>query len=138
MKDARRPAAHRASASIAPAVISLVLVALALLLRLLMAAADLRLPELALASLRGLPRRRLWALGLSEPLTLLLLSIPVGGALGVGLALGLVRWWLVPGLPLPLPWTAALAGLRSSALAVDGRRRARGRPGAAGRRCPSS
>src|SRR6478672_7756234 len=72
--------------SVAPAVISLVLVALALLLRLLMAAADLRLPELALASLRGLPRRRMWALGLSEPLTLLLVSIPTGGVVGVGLA----------------------------------------------------
>ena len=97
--------------SVAPAVISLVLVALALLLRLLMAAADLRLPELALASLRGLPRRRMWALGLSEPLTLLLVSIPTGGVVGVGLALGLVRWWLVPGLPLPFPWTAVVAGL---------------------------
>ena len=100
-----------AKSSVAPAVISLVLVALALLLRLLMAAADLRLPELALASLRGLPRRRMWALGLSEPMTLLLLSIPVGGLVGVGLALGLVRWWLVPGLPLPFPATAVLAGL---------------------------
>ena len=100
-----------ARSSVAPAVISLVLVALALLLRLLMAAADLRLPELALASLRGLPRRRMWALGLSEPLTLLLLSIPAGGVIGVGLALGLVRWWLVPGLPLPFPWTAVVAGL---------------------------
>lgn len=97
--------------SIAPAVVSLVLVALALLLRLLMAAADLRLPELALASLRGLPRRQMWALGLSEPLALLLLSIPTGGVIGVGLAVGLTRWWLVPGLPLPLPWVAALSGL---------------------------
>lgn len=100
-----------ARASIAPAVISLVLVALALLLRLLMAAADLRLPELALASLRGLSRRQLWLLGLSEPLALLLISIPVGGVVGVGLSLGLVRWWLVPGLPLPVPWAAALTGL---------------------------
>ena len=39
--------------SIAPAVLSLVLVALALLMRLLTAASELRLPELALASLRG-------------------------------------------------------------------------------------
>ena len=62
-----------ARSSIAPAVISLVLVALALLLRLLMAAADLRLPELPLASLRGLGRRQMWGLGLSEPLALLLL-----------------------------------------------------------------
>lgn len=100
-----------ARASIAPAVISLVLVALALLLRLLMAAADLRLPELALASLRGLSRRQLWGLGLSEPLTVLALSLPVGLVLGVGLALGLVRAWLVPELPLPLPWQSLLAGL---------------------------
>ncbi|HET8960920.1 FtsX-like permease family protein [Nocardioides sp.] len=100
-----------ARASIAPAVISLVLVALALLLRLLMAAADLRLPELALASLRGLTRRQLWGLGLSEPLTVLALSLPVGVVLGVGLALGLTRSWLVPGLPLPLPWQSLLAGL---------------------------
>jgi hypothetical protein len=100
-----------ARASITPAVISLVLVALALLLRLLMAAADLRLPEIALASLRGLTRRQLWRLGLAEPLTVLAISVPIGGAIGVALSVLLVRWWLVPGLPLPLPWTAWLAGL---------------------------
>lgn len=104
--------------SIAPAVISLVLVALALLLRLLMAAADLRLPELALASLRGLSRRRMWQLGLSEPVALLLVSLPVGGLLGMGLSYGLVRWWLVPGLPLPLPGTALVAGLGVALAAV--------------------
>lgn len=99
-----------ARASVSPAVISLVLVALALLLRLLMAAADLRLPELALASLRGLPRRRLWSLGMSEPLLLLALALPVGGLLGVGASLLLVRGWLVPGLPLRLPWPSLAAG----------------------------
>ncbi|MDN4172331.1 hypothetical protein QWY28_05210 [Nocardioides sp. SOB77] len=99
-----------ARASVTPAVVSLVLVALALLLRLLTAAADLRLPELALASLRGLGRRRMWSLGLSEPLVLLALAVPVGGALGVTAALLLVRVWLVPGLPLPLPWQALVAG----------------------------
>ena len=67
-----------ARSSIGPAVISLVLVAMALLLRLLMAAADLRLPELSLASLRGLGRRQMWGLGLSEPLALLALAVPVG------------------------------------------------------------
>ncbi|HEU4810917.1 MAG TPA: FtsX-like permease family protein [Nocardioides sp.] len=107
-----------ARSSIAPAVISLVLVALALLMRLLMAAADLRLPELALASLRGLSRRQMWSLGLSEPLVLLALSVPTGAVIGLGLALGLVRWWLVPGLPLPVPWTAAAAGLTVAAAAV--------------------
>jgi putative ABC transport system permease protein len=100
-----------ARTSIAPAVFALVLVALALLLRLLMAAAELRLPELALAALRGLPRRRMWGLGLSEPLAVLALSVPAGVAAGVALSLGLVRWWLVPGLPLPLPWESAVAAL---------------------------
>lgn len=100
-----------ARSSIAPAVISLVLVAMALLLRLLMAAADLRLPELSLASLRGLGRRQMWGLGLSEPLALLALAVPVGGVLGVAMAMGLVRWWLVPGLPLPLPVASLVSGL---------------------------
>lgn len=109
--DETRDQQATASSSITPAVISLVLVAMALLLRLLMAAADLRLPELALASLRGLTRRQLWRLGLSEPVAILLISLPVGAALGVGLALGLVRWWLVPGLPLPLPAASLFTGL---------------------------
>lgn len=95
--------------SIAPALLSLVLVALALLLRLLTAAADLRLPELALASLRGLPRARLWLLGLVEPLTLLALAVPVGGALGAAGGWGLVRAWLVPDLPVPRPAASLLA-----------------------------
>ncbi len=100
-----------ARASIAPAVFALVLVALALLLRLLMSAAELRLPELALASLRGLPRRRMWGLGLSEPIAVLALSVPVGVVIGVALSLVLVRWWLVPGLPLPIPWESGVAAL---------------------------
>ena len=111
-----------ARASIGPAVLSLVLVALALLMRLLMAAADLRLPELALASLRGLTSRQLWQLGLSEPLTLLALSLPVGGALGIVGSWLLARLWLVPGLPVPLPWTSLLAAtlvaLGTAAVAV--------------------
>jgi len=98
-----------AKSSIAPAVLSLVLVALALLLRLLMAASELRVPELALASLRGLANRQLWALGLSEPLLVVALAVPVGALIGPLLALFLVRWWLVPGLPLPLPATSLLA-----------------------------
>lgn len=100
-----------ARTSIAPAVFALVLVALALLLRLLMSAAELRLPELALASLRGLPRRRMWGLGLSEPVAVLALSVPVGVVIGVTLSLVLVRWWLVPGLPLPLPGESVVAAL---------------------------
>ncbi|MCL8026653.1 FtsX-like permease family protein [Nocardioides bruguierae] len=100
-----------AAASIAPAVLSLVLVALALLLRLLTAAADLRTPEMALATLRGLPRRGLWRLGLAEPLTLLGLAVPIGVALGVATTVALQRAWLVPGLPLRVPVSSVAAGL---------------------------
>ena len=67
------------------------LVALALLMRLLMAASEIRVPELALASLRGVSSRRLWVLGLSEPLVVLAVSAPVGAALGLGMGYGLTR-----------------------------------------------
>lgn len=99
-----------ARSSITPAVLSLVLVALALLMRLLTAASELRVPELALASLRGVTSRRLWALGLAEPLTILVIAAPIGVALGLGSGLLLTRAWLVPGLPLPVgagSWIAA-------------------------------
>ena len=99
-----------ARSSIAPAVLSLVLVALALLMRLLNAASELRVPELALASLRGVTARRLWGLGLAEPLVVLVIATPLGIVLGLGLCVTLVRGWLVPGLPIPLPWTSWLAG----------------------------
>lgn len=101
-----------AQKSIAPAVLSLVLVALALLMRLLMAASEIRVPELALASLRGVSSRRLWLLGLAEPLVVLAAAVPLGVGFGVGLSALLTRRWLVPGLPLPLPWVSwAAAGL---------------------------
>ena len=100
-----------ARASIAPAVLSLVLVALALLMRLLTAAADLRVPELSLASLRGMSRRQMWALGLSEPFGLLVLALPLGLVTGGVMAWALTRSWLVPGLDVPLPWASLLAAL---------------------------
>ncbi|MGH3508507.1 MAG: FtsX-like permease family protein, partial [Nocardioidaceae bacterium] len=95
--------------TMAPAVVSLVLVALILLLRLLMAASELRRPELALASLRGLSSRRMWALGMSEPVAILLLAAPLGAGLGIGMTALLSRLWLVPGLPLPYSSTSLLA-----------------------------
>jgi hypothetical protein len=111
-----------ARASVAPAVLSLVLVALALLMRLLRAASELRVPELALASLRGVRSGRLWALGLAEPLALLLISAPLGVSLGIAMAWALARWWLRPGLPVPLPWTgfaaAFLVLIAAAAVAV--------------------
>lgn len=110
-----------ARSSIAPAVLSLVLVALALLMRLLNAASEIRVPELALASLRGVTSRRLWALGLAEPLLLLLVATPLGVGLGLGMSKTLVSAWLVDGLPMPLPWaswlTAALVLLAAVVVA---------------------
>ncbi|WP_426247664.1 FtsX-like permease family protein [Nocardioides sp. LHG3406-4] len=99
-----------ARSSIGPAVLSLLLVALALLMRLMMAACELRVPELALASLRGLGARRLWGLGVAEPLGLIAVSVPVGATLGYVLSWVLVRTWLVPELPVPLPWASVAAG----------------------------
>lgn len=101
-----------ASTAIAPAVISLILVALALLLRLLTAAADQRRSELALASLRGSARPTLWRLALAEPLLLIAVATPVGIAAGVGLSLALGRAWLSEGTALQVgvtPLAAALA-----------------------------
>ncbi|PUA81284.1 FtsX-like permease family protein [Nocardioides currus] len=104
--------------SIAPAVLSLVLVALALLMRLLMAASEIRVPELALASLRGVSSTRLWLLGLAEPLVVLTVAVPLGVGFGVGLGALLTRRWLVPGLPLPLPWLSWAAALLVLAAAI--------------------
>ncbi|MGI8522367.1 MAG: ABC transporter permease [Nocardioides sp.] len=100
--------------TVTPAVVSLVLVALVLLSRLLAAAMELRRGELALASLRGWSRRRLWVLGLVEPLLIVGVSTPVGLVLGYLAARVLARSWLVPGLPVPL----ALGSLAGAALVV--------------------
>ncbi len=107
-----------ARTSIAPAVLSLILVALALLFRLLSAAAQLRAPELALASLRGVTTRQLWGLGLAEPLLVLAFATPFGVAAGIGLVLGLSRWWLTDGLPLVLPWSSWAAAFSVLAAGV--------------------
>ncbi|GAA5151290.1 hypothetical protein GCM10023340_29920 [Nocardioides marinquilinus] len=98
-----------AASAVAPAVVSLVLVALAIILRLQSAAAALRGPELALAALRGVGRRRAWALGLAEPWLLVLLSLPLGLLAGWGIATALARAWLRPGTPLVLPAASLVA-----------------------------
>jgi hypothetical protein len=108
-----------ARTALAPAVVSLVLVALAMILRLQVAAVGLRAPEQALAALRGLGRRRSWVLGLSEPWLLVLVSVPLGLAAGYGAAAGLARAWLRPGIGLDVPSTSLLgASLVTAALAV--------------------
>ncbi len=105
--------------TVTPAVVSLVLVALALLARLLGAAADQRRHELALGSLRGLSARQMWAFGLAEPVLLLLLATPAGFALGYATTLWLSRRWLVSGI-------ASVAGHRKR------HRRRAGPPGGRG------
>jgi putative ABC transport system permease protein len=98
-----------ARSTVAPAVLSLILVALVLLSRLLAAAMGLRRGELALASLRGYSRRQLWFLGMLEPLLILALATPLGVALGYVATRVLARRWLVPGLPVPFVLASGLA-----------------------------
>jgi putative ABC transport system permease protein len=107
--------AHRrrdtAQQTVTPAVLSLILVALVLLTRLLAAAMDLRRPELALASLRGIGRGQLWVLGLLEPVLMLAVATPVGLVVGVVAERALADVWLVPGLPLRLSLSSIVFAL---------------------------
>jgi len=115
---AHRLLARRAVArsTVAPAVLSLVLVAIVLLSRLLAAAMNLRRGELALASLRGYSRRRLWFLGMLEPLLILAASVPIGVVGGFAASRALARRWLVPGLP--VPFEAAAVGTVAAVVLV--------------------
>ncbi len=117
--DARRATAQQ---TVAPAVASLVLVALVLLVRLLSAATDLRRPELALASLRGVDRRLLWTLALVEPVLIIAVAVPVGAAGGYLAGRELAATWLVRGLPARLGptslWWAAVVLVASVVVAV--------------------
>ncbi len=108
-----------ARTALAPAVVSLVLVALAMILRLQAASVGLRAPEQALAALRGLGRRRSWVLGLSEPWLLVLVSVPLGLVAGYAAAAGLARAWLRPGIALEVPTTSIVgAALVTVAMAA--------------------
>jgi putative ABC transport system permease protein len=98
-----------ARSTVAPAVLSLILVALVLLSRLLAAAMGLRRGELALASLRGYGRRQLWFLGMLEPLLILVAAIPGGVLLGYLTSRYLAHRWLVAGLPVPFVLASGLA-----------------------------
>ncbi len=98
-----------ASKTVTPAVVSLVLVALALLVRLLGAAADQRRNELALGSLRGMSSRQMWIFGLAEPFALLLVAAPLGVLLGYGLAVWLCGIWLVDGIAVTIGTASIVA-----------------------------
>lgn len=120
--QARRVTAEQ---TVTPAVVSLILVALVLLVRLLSAAMELRRPELALASLRGIGRRQLWVLGILEPVLMLAIATPIGLAAGYLAGHWLAAVWLVPGLPVAFGLSSflfasgvVLASLIVAALAV--------------------
>lgn len=108
--------------SVAPAVLSLILVAIALQLRLMTAAADQRRSELSLASLRGLSSRRMWVLGLAEPLTILLVALPIGVIAGVAAARAFATTWLVDGLAVNVDggalWAPVVVAAVSALVAV--------------------
>ena len=97
--------------TVTPAAVSLILVALALLLRLLAAAAGQRRSELALASLRGMSARQLWTFGLTEPLVILLAALPLGAAVGILTSRTLTREWLARGVQGGAGWLSAAAVL---------------------------
>lgn len=123
LKSIVREVAQRqdtAQQTVTPAVLSLILVALVLLVRLLTAAMDLRRAELALASLRGIGRRQLWVLGLLEPVLMLAVAAPLGLAAGYLAAQALAAAWLVPGLPLRFGLSSVVfaTGGLAAALAV--------------------
>jgi putative ABC transport system permease protein len=97
--DQARQRRATADQTVSPAVVSLILVALVLLVRLLSAAMELRRPELALAALRGIDRRQLWVLGMVEPVLILAVAAPIGVVAGYLAEVALSSAWLVPGLP---------------------------------------
>jgi putative ABC transport system permease protein len=95
--------------TVLPAALSLSLVALLLLFRLLGESTDLRRPEFALLSLRGWSRRRLWVFGLTEPVVVLAIAVPVGILAGWQATMWLAAAWLHPDLPVTLP-TGSILG----------------------------
>ena len=88
-------------------------------------AAEIRGPDLALAKVRGLGPLRTLRFGLAEPVTLLLVALPVGVLVGWAATLALAAGVLRPGTPVIVGgWTVAAAavavsgGLVAAALAA--------------------
>ncbi len=83
-------------------------------------AAESRGNEVALAKLRGFRPRSTVAFGLGQPLTVLVLAVPLG-LLAAWLAmLFMSRWVLVPGTPVQLTWAAVAGALAGFTGAVVG------------------
>ncbi len=103
-----------------------------LLLLLVSEEAEARGSEVALAKLRGHGRIRTTAFGLSQPVILLAVALPVGAVAGWGAAALIAHNLLRPGTPVsltPLAWAAAAAALAGGFIAVLlASRRMLGRP----------
>ena len=95
-------------------------------------AIEARGPEIALAKLRGQGAWRTVAFGMSEPVLLLALALPIGILAGWGATAALSRVLLRPGTPVvlpPLAWaTAAAAALGGLCAAILAARRTLRRP----------
>jgi putative ABC transport system permease protein len=95
-------------------------------------AIEARGPEIALAKLRGQGAWRTVAFGMSEPVLLLALALPIGILAGWGAAAALSRVLLRPGTPVALPplaWaTAAAAAVGGLCAAILAARRTLRRP----------
>jgi hypothetical protein len=74
--------------------------------------------DLALANLRGLSPRSIWAVALREPFVLIVAATPVGAALGWLLALATARANLLAGTPVPFDSLALGAALAASLAAL--------------------
>jgi hypothetical protein len=74
--------------------------------------------DLALANLRGLSPRSLWAVALREPLVLMIVAAPLGAALGWLVALATARTELLAGTPVPFDSLALGAALVASVAAI--------------------
>src|SRR5206468_2839501 len=68
-------------------------------------------PHPGLGALRGYTRRRLWFLGMLEPLLVLVAAVPLGVVGGYLAARALAARWLVPGLPVPFEVASGIAVL---------------------------
>jgi putative ABC transport system permease protein len=106
----------------------LILLTLLLLFALVSSAAQVRRPHVALAKLRGQTRGQVLWFALAEPFLVVLVAVPLGGGLAIGVAHAIARGWLHDGIPVSMDAVtvvslvvvvgAALAASTVAALAV--------------------
>ena len=74
--------------------------------------------DLALANLRGLSPRSLWAVALREPFLLMVAAAPIGAVIGWLVAFATARADLLPGTPVPFDSLALGAGITAAVAAL--------------------